>query len=38
MAIFVAIDVPPDQIWQTMTATDGTALPQVVSLVLINAI
>ena len=32
MAIFVAIDGPPDQVWQTMTATDGPALPQVVPL------
>ena len=33
-AIFVAIDGPPDQVWQTMTATDGPALPQVVPLYL----
>ena len=26
--------VPPDQVWQTMTATDGPALPQVVPLYL----
>ena len=32
MAIFVAVDGPPDQVWQTMTATDGPALPQVVPL------
>ena len=32
MTIIVAIDGPPDQVWQTMTATDGLTLPQVVSL------
>ena len=36
--IFVAIDGPPDQVWQIMTATDGLALPQVVPLVFFNAI
>ena len=36
-AIFAAIDGPPDQIWQTMTTTDGLALPQVVPFVFFNA-
>ena len=32
-AIFVAIDgTPIDQVWQTMTATDGPTLPQVAPL------
>ena len=35
---FAGIDGPPDQVWQTMTATDGQALPQVVPLVSFNAI
>ena len=32
-----AVDGPPDQVRQTMTATDGPALPQVVPLVFFNA-
>ena len=32
------IDGRQDQAWQTMTATDGPALPEVVPFVLFNAI